>query len=304
MVHGFTGAKEDFADWWDRLAERGWHVVAPDLRGHGASDHPPRPEDYSLDLFEADVLALVRRARLGALRAARPLDGRDDRPGVALHHAERLDGLVLMDTIAGPGVRERRDPAPLKAAGRVFGMKTMARFARKPPPRSPESVRRLYAERPGYGDSVQAKVLATSPVMARAMMAELGRGADRLADLRSLDLPVLVIAGEHDMPGFVDESRAMADAIPGATLIVLAGAAHSPQLETPDAWWATVTDFLDALAERDRPRPQRPKALEHDHHRGWHRRLDRVRPHHRRAGHPDRRRQHVAHGRNRKARRA
>ena len=45
MVHGFTGAKEDFADFFDRLAERGWHVVAPDLRGHGASDHPSRPQD-------------------------------------------------------------------------------------------------------------------------------------------------------------------------------------------------------------------------------------------------------------------
>src|SRR6185312_7649311 len=59
MVHGFTGAKEDFADYWERLAERGWHVVAPDLRGHGASDHPTRADDYSLDLLEADLMALV-----------------------------------------------------------------------------------------------------------------------------------------------------------------------------------------------------------------------------------------------------
>ena len=34
---------EDFADHWDWLAERGWHVVAPDMRGHGASDHPDGP---------------------------------------------------------------------------------------------------------------------------------------------------------------------------------------------------------------------------------------------------------------------
>ncbi|MET0902345.1 MAG: alpha/beta fold hydrolase [Acidimicrobiales bacterium] len=75
LVHGFTGAKEDFQDWFGGLAARGWHVVAPDLRGHGASDHPPRAEDYSLDLFGQVV---------------------------ALHHADRLDGLVLMDTIPGP----------------------------------------------------------------------------------------------------------------------------------------------------------------------------------------------------------
>ena len=41
----------------------------------------------------------------------------------------------------------------------------------------------------------------------------------------------------------------MADAIPGATLVGLDGAAHSPQLETPDAWWAALTEFLDPLAD-------------------------------------------------------
>ena len=34
LLHGFTGAKEDFTDWLDPLADRGWHAVAPD---HGAT---------------------------------------------------------------------------------------------------------------------------------------------------------------------------------------------------------------------------------------------------------------------------
>ena len=37
LLHGFTGAKEDFTEWLDPLAELGWHVVAPDQRGHGES---------------------------------------------------------------------------------------------------------------------------------------------------------------------------------------------------------------------------------------------------------------------------
>ena len=51
MVHGFTGAKEDFADHADELAAEGWHVVAPDLRGHGLSAHPAGEDNYSLGLF-------------------------------------------------------------------------------------------------------------------------------------------------------------------------------------------------------------------------------------------------------------
>src|SRR5436190_24190959 len=59
LVHGFTGAKEDFTDWLEPLAERGWHAVAPDLRGHGTSAHPEKETDYSLSVFVADVVGLA-----------------------------------------------------------------------------------------------------------------------------------------------------------------------------------------------------------------------------------------------------
>ena len=102
MVHGFTGAKEDFADWFDSLAERGWHVVAPDLRGHGASDHPARTQDYSLDAVRVRSAGPGPPPRLGPLRAGRPLDGRHHRPVARHPPAGRLDGLVLMDTVTAP----------------------------------------------------------------------------------------------------------------------------------------------------------------------------------------------------------
>ena len=46
LVHGFTGAKEDFADEVDRLAARGFHVVAPEHRGHGRSAQPDDEAAY------------------------------------------------------------------------------------------------------------------------------------------------------------------------------------------------------------------------------------------------------------------
>lgn len=250
MVHGFSGAKEDFGDWWDQLADRGWHVVAPDLRGHGASDHPTGRDDYGLDVFEADVTALVDQLGWDRFVLVGHSMGGMIGQSIAIHHPERLDGLVLMDTVAdapkmeGGGVQM----AIVKIVVRVFGMNAMARFLRKPPPGSPESVRHLYETRPGYADWAQKKIRDTSPVMARVVMAELPRRPDLVPALGALDVPALVIVGEHDMPGFEEGSRRMAAAIPGSTFVLLAGAAHSPQLETPAAWWEALTAFLDPLA--------------------------------------------------------
>ncbi len=58
LLHGFPQF------WWTwraqlvALAEAGYHVVAPDLRGYGASDKPPR--GYDMPTLSADVAALIR----------------------------------------------------------------------------------------------------------------------------------------------------------------------------------------------------------------------------------------------------
>src|SRR6266508_3822678 len=59
LLHGFTGAKEDFTDYVDRLAEQGWHVVAPDHRGHGDSAKPDDEAAYGFSVFASDALGLA-----------------------------------------------------------------------------------------------------------------------------------------------------------------------------------------------------------------------------------------------------
>jgi pimeloyl-ACP methyl ester carboxylesterase len=64
--------------------------------------------------------------------------------------------------------------------------------------------------------------------------------------MRSLSCPVLVIVGEQDKP-LLAPSRAMAEAIPGATLVVVPDAGHSPQFEHGDAWFSALSTFLASV---------------------------------------------------------
>ncbi|MEW1718380.1 alpha/beta hydrolase [Streptomyces sp. NPDC093109] len=56
LLHGLTSSG---ACWWrvaDELAEAGWSVTAPDLRGHG---HAPRTRRYDIASFVADVTPIT-----------------------------------------------------------------------------------------------------------------------------------------------------------------------------------------------------------------------------------------------------
>lgn len=55
---------------------------------------------------------------------------------------------------------------------------------------------------------------------------------------------MLVVAGEEDATFPVAETRVMAEAIPGASFVVIDGAAHLAAIEVPHEVNALVDDFL------------------------------------------------------------
>lgn len=256
VVHGFTGAKEDFADFLDGFADRGWHVVAPDLRGHGASEAPEDEEAYSLEEMAADLLALADALGWDTFDLLGHSMGGMVAQILVLQAPERVRSLVLMDT--GHGPVEGLDPAVVALAAdvvRTDGMERLLAIAaelepvRKP--RTPSEVR-VREERPGYVEFGDRKVRASAAAMYASMIQRLAAADDRLDALRSIPVRTLVVVGEED-EGFVGPSERMAEAIPGATLEVVADAAHAPQFENPDRWWKVVIRFLEAGRPADTP---------------------------------------------------
>jgi len=251
LLHGFTGAKEDFTEWLEPLAGCGWHVVAPDLRGHGESSKPASEDAYSLAIMAGDAFALADALSWSRFVLLGHSMGGMVAQVMALSSPERLDGLVLMDTAPGPleGVDTSEAEAVI-AIARERGIDALADIlAKRDSPLDSEAHKRLLAQRPGYAEFGERKLRASSPYLYASMVPQMVRHqTNRLAALATLDasLPVLVIVGEQDTP-FQAPSERMARAIPGARLSVIGDAGHSPQFENPEGWWDALSKFLELV---------------------------------------------------------
>ncbi len=246
LVHGFGGAKEDFADHVDALGAR-YRVVTFDHRGHGESDDPPGAASYSLDRMAADVLAVAGGLGLDTFRLLGHSMGGMISRRIVLAQPQRIDALVLMGT--SPGPLPSLDSALAELAAGI--MLDEGKDVLKPlldeagTLESPAHVR-LLAERPELEEYEQRNWEALSPVMWATMLREIVHQPQQLDLLAALRCPTLVIVGEQDT-AFLDASRDMAGTIPGAELVVVRDAGHSPQLENPGPWFDALECFLGSV---------------------------------------------------------
>lgn len=66
--------------------------------------------------------------------------------------------------------------------------------------------------------------------------------------LARLQMPVLALAGEADMPDFKIGVEQIAEAVPHARTMILCGAGHLAPLETPDEFWNALRAHLEAAS--------------------------------------------------------
>jgi pimeloyl-ACP methyl ester carboxylesterase len=212
----------------------GRRVIAPDLRGYGASTGAvARWSDLADDLVDLmDALRVPRAVVVGLSMGGQiALD-------LAVRHPARVAGLLLADTMAGaePDVPGRRAAADrlLREGMDPYAVENLYRMVR---PGSPAAV----------SEHVMAMMRETDPVGAAAAQRARADRPDLLPVLGTLDVPTVVVVGADDAFTPVDDARAIADGIPGAELVVVDGAAHMPNLEQPAAFDAALTHLLARL---------------------------------------------------------
>lgn len=79
------------------LAERGYHVVVPDLRGYNTSAAPQEVSAYRLETLVADVMALADQFQVDRFHLVGHDWGGIIAWGVGAAHPERLNRLVILD---------------------------------------------------------------------------------------------------------------------------------------------------------------------------------------------------------------
>ena len=238
LVHGFP---LDHSMWDAQIAALGeqWHVIAPDLRGFGASQ--VTSGTTTMEQLADDLAAL-----LDALRMDEPVVvvGLSMGGYVAFQfwrkHAARLRALVLCDTravadtpeaararhdLADQVLREGTQPVASAMLGKLFGAAVLKRD-----PEAVESLRRTMLGNPPEGVAAALRGMATR--------------RDVSADLPRISVPTLVIVGQDDVISTVDEMRGIAKAIPGSEFVVIPRSGHMTPVENPVAFNEAIEQFL------------------------------------------------------------
>jgi pimeloyl-ACP methyl ester carboxylesterase len=230
LTHGYSSTSSMWQGQIEPLS-RHHKLVLWDMRGHGQSDYPDDPQNYSEALTVADMAALLdevgaERAIVGGLSLGGYMS-------LAFYraHPERVRALLIIDT--GPGFK--KDDA--REAWNKRALETADRFER-------EGLNGLKSGSPERSN-VKHRDASGLALAARGMLTQ--RDARVIELLPEIKVPSLIVVGADDTP-FLAASDYMAAKIPAAKKVVIPAAGHAVNIDQPQAFIEAVLPFLDGLS--------------------------------------------------------
>lgn len=235
LCHGFTTTGSFWREQIDAFSKT-HRLVIIDLPGHGAS---PRPEnrDYTMESFVSDLERVFETLRITDAVLIGLSMGGTIAQAFALKNPSLLRALVLVGATPhglGPDVRvdnvlKAIDELGVEQASQAVIERSFGSMASRP-----------------LIDFARHEVTQTPAFVARRAIASLN-AADSRSRLGQVKLPALVVCGEEDRITPPAESRALAQGLPDAELLLIPQAAHFPMLEQPAAFNEGLRRFIDRL---------------------------------------------------------
>lgn len=210
-----------------------FYIVCYDTRGHGESSTPQGP--YTIQQLGTDVIHLLDHLHIDKASFCGISMGGLTGQWLAIHHPDRFNHVVVCNTASKIGqeqawleraalVREQGlEPISNTAASRWFtepfiksNAKMVAKLSQELAQGSPE----------GYASCCEA--------LAQADLRE---------DIKSISIPVLVVAGSKDPVTTVKDGQFMVNNIRSSALFEI-DASHISNIEQPNAFNQALTQFI------------------------------------------------------------
>ncbi|MGW5279243.1 alpha/beta fold hydrolase [Streptomyces collinus] len=237
LVHGHPFDRTMWAPQLTAFAA-GRRVVAPDLRGYGAS--PVTPGTVPLSRHARDIEDLLDHLAVDTCVLAGLSMGGQIAMECYGRFGDRVRGLVLADTF----------PDPETPAGRL-GRRAMADrlLAEGMRGYADEVLERMVAPyaAPEVKSHVHRMMTAAAPQGAAASLRGRAERPDYRDLLTKVTVPALVVVGADDTYTPVADAEAMHAALPDSVLHVVDGAAHLPNLERAPEFNRVLEKFLTRI---------------------------------------------------------
>lgn len=246
LIMGLGGRAADWGTCFPGELARKYRVVRVDNRGVGRS--PKVAGGYTLSDLARDAVAVLDHLEIEKAHVAGISMGGMISQLVALEHPGRVANLLLLSTHFGG----RRVEAPHPDAMRLFDPGEFLNHGRDPAAMMRFTLSIITApgfseKNPGVVEEMIANV-REQPTSGSAFMAQVQAilTSDRADLVREIRHRTLVVHGNDDKLIPPSNGRALAEAIPGARLVMMNGVGHMPMIEAPDELARIVLAFLSS----------------------------------------------------------
>jgi pimeloyl-ACP methyl ester carboxylesterase len=233
LIHGIGGSSDSWRPAFDALAPA-WHVIAWDAPGYGGSSLDATT--FTAQAYADRLLSLLHHLDAAPHHIVAHSIGSPIAASLyRLLPPDFVKTMTLVHPVPGFGGMgaEQRDALRAARLADIDGM-AMPDFGtlRAPQIVGPNTDAAIIDE--------AAAIIGRIPEAGYRAMVEVMSSADLVADLPSLSVPTLVIAGTADAIAPPDACRAIATALPSGTYEEYDGVGHYAPLERPDAFLSSV----------------------------------------------------------------